>query len=125
MKHLLDVNLLLAAIWQHHPHHAAAATWLAGKQVTLCPIAELGFIRISTNPKAYGATMEKSRTLLELFAKERKAVHIADDLPALDANPCTSDQVTDHYLAALAEKHNLKLATFDTGIKHAAVVIVS
>ena len=125
MKHLLDVNLLLAAIWQHHPHHAAAATWLAGKQVTLCPIAELGFIRISTNPKAYGATMEKSRTLLELFAKERKAVHIADDLPALDANPSTSDQVTDHYLAALAEKHNLKLATFDTGIKHAAVVIVS
>ena len=35
-----------------------------------------------------------------------------------------SDQVTDFYLASLAEKHGMKLATLDEHIKHPAVVLV-
>lgn len=121
MKHLLDVNVLLAAIWSSHSRHAEAFAWLEGKSIVLCPLCELGFLRISTNKKAINAPMDKARELLEKFASERKAGRIADDLPALESRPRTSAQVTDHYLADLAARHGLKLATFDEEIAHAAV----
>jgi predicted nucleic acid-binding protein len=45
-------------------------------------------------------------------------------LPALESSPKKSDEVTDFYLAALAEKHGFKLATMDTGVKHPAAVLI-
>jgi predicted nucleic acid-binding protein len=52
MKRLLDVNVLLAAIWATHQDNAKTLAWLEKKSIALCPIAELGFLRISTNPKS-------------------------------------------------------------------------
>jgi predicted nucleic acid-binding protein len=52
MSHLLDVNVLLASIWTIHSHHSAANAWRNGKTVSVCPLAEHGFLRISTNAKA-------------------------------------------------------------------------
>jgi toxin-antitoxin system PIN domain toxin len=121
MKHLLDVNVLLAAIWSHHAQHLRAKAWLEGKEVLLCPVSELGFLRISTNLRAFAAPMEEARRLLEHFAKDRAAGRIGADLPALDSHPRKSEEVTDYYLADLAAKHAARLGTFDTGIKHAAV----
>lgn len=124
MKHLLDVNVLLASVWTTHPQHATATTWLSGKAAVVCPISELGFLRISTHKKAFNYTMADARTGLEKFLSERNAVRIPDDLPALDSKPATSEQVTDHYLADLAAKHGLKFATLDAGIKHPAVELI-
>jgi predicted nucleic acid-binding protein len=124
MKHLLDVNVLLAAIWVQHPQHMVTFAWLAGKEVVVCPLAELGFLRISTHRKAFNCPMNQTRELLATFVTERKATRIADDLPALDSKPDRSEQVTDHYLADLAAKHGFKFATLDTGIKHTAVELV-
>ncbi len=125
MTYLLDVNVLLAAIWQEHPHHRCAFAWLRDKKIAVCPIAELGFIRISTNARSsFGAPMDKTRGLLEKFLAERKAARIADDLPALESRPAKSDEVTDVYLAALAQKHGCKLATLDARIKHSAVTLL-
>ncbi len=124
MIHLLDVNVLLAAIWENHPHHTRAFRWLEGKQISVCPLSELGFIRISTNPKAIHAPMEKARNLLQTFLTERAAGRVPDDLPALDSHPQKTEQVTDFYLAALADKHGMKLATLDENIKHPAAVVV-
>lgn len=125
MKHLLDVNVLLAAIWASHPHHAKTFAWLSGKNIVLCPLAELGFLRISTNKKAINAPMDKARELLEKFAADRKAARIADDLPALDSQAKKSEEVTDLYLASLADKHGAKLATLDRTIAHSAADLVS
>lgn len=125
MKHLLDVNLLLASIWANHSRHAEAFAWLDGKSVVVCPLAELGFLRVSTNKKAINAPMEKARDLLHKFISERKAGRVADDLPALDSKPDRSEQVTDRYLADLAAKHGMKLATLDQDIAHPAVELVS
>jgi predicted nucleic acid-binding protein len=125
MKHLLDVNVQLASVWITHPQHATATAWLAGKTVVVCPISELGFLRISTHKKAFNFTMADARTGLENFLNERSATRIPDDLPALDSKPAMSEQVTDHYLADLAAKHGLKLATLDAGIRHATVELVS
>ena len=69
--------------------------------------------------------MDKARELLQRFATERRAERIADDLPALDSHPATSEQVMDHYLADLAANHGLKLATLDEDVRHAAVVRVT
>lgn len=125
MKYLLDVNVLLAAIWAGRPQYPVTDAWLQGKSVVVCPIAELGFLRISTNKKAINASMEDARKALQKFLSDTKATRIPDDLPALDSKAGNSEQVTDHYLADLAHKHGLKLATLDNGIKHSAVEIIS
>jgi hypothetical protein len=124
MKHLLDVNLLLALAWESHIHHATADAWLSGKQIVLCPITELGFIRISTHKKVMAVSMADARKALEKFIAENKACKIPADLDALDSHPADSDEVTDHYLADLAAKHGLKLATFDGDLNHASVELV-
>jgi uncharacterized protein len=125
MIHLLDVNVLLAVIWEEHPHHARAFRWLEGKEIAVCPLSELGFIRISTNPKAIHAPMGKTRELLQNFLKERAAEWIPDDLPVLESHPQKTEQVTDFYLAELAHKHGMKFATLDEKVEHPAVVLVN
>ena|SRR5580765_445297 len=125
MKHLLDVNVLLAAIWENHPQHAKAFAWLAGKNLLLCPLSELGFLRISTNKKAINAPMAKARELLQKFSSERHAERIPDDLAPLLSRPKKSEEVTDLYLVDLALKHGAKLATFDQKIAHKALEIIS
>lgn len=124
MRYLLDVNVLLAANWQHHPQHARTFAWLAGKEIALCPLSELGFLRISTNRKAINAPMADARKTLQTFISQRNPARIADDLPALQSHADNSDNVTDQYLAALADLHGYKLATLDGGIRHAAVELI-
>ncbi len=125
MKYLLDINVLLAAIWGNHPQFAETDNWLKDKSVVVCPIAELGFIRISSNPKAIAVPMKDARKALEKFLVETKAARIDDDLPALASRAATSDQVTDQYLASLADRHGYKLATLDRAIRHPAVELIN
>lgn len=124
MKHLLDVSVLLARLLHNHQDNAKTTAWLAAHPgIVLCPIAELGFLRIST-VASLGFPMKSARQLLEDFVQKFNADWIPDDLPALESHPRTSKQVTDHYLAELAAKHGLKLATLDAAIKHPAVEII-
>lgn len=126
MTYLLDVNVLLAAIWENHPLHARAFNWLNGKNIAVCPLAELGFIRISANAKtSFNASMDNTRHSLKKFLAERNVRRIPDDLPALESRPKKSDEVTDSYLAELAARHDLKFATLDEGIQHSAAVLVN
>jgi uncharacterized protein len=124
MKYLLDINVLLAGIWANHPQYATADAWLIDKSVVVCPISELGFLRISSNKKAIAAPMKDARKALEKFLVETNAARIDDDIPALASNSATSDQVTDQYLAELAQRHGYKLATFDREIRHPAVEVI-
>jgi predicted nucleic acid-binding protein len=126
MKYLLDVNVLIAGIVQAHSKHAEVRAWVSGKQIVLCPIVELGFLRISANIRSgIGLTMDQARNGLERFAAERTVERIPDDLPALESHARTHDEVTDHYLANLAAKHGFMLATLDTQIKHPSTEAVS
>ena len=69
--------------------------------------------------------MAEARRGLAAFLAERKAGFLPDDLPALDSHPARSGQVTDAYLADLAQLHNLRLATLDQGIEHPAVDVIT
>jgi uncharacterized protein len=125
MKHLLDINVLLAAIWQQHPQFAKADAWLVGREVATCPLTELGFLRISTNKRALNADMTASRQLLEAFLQKHNAECIPADLPVLKSSARRSEELTDYYLADLAASKGMKLATFDTGIKHRAAELIA
>lgn len=92
----------------------------------LCPITELGFVSISTSPAAFNATMTDARQALEDFIRDETPGFIPADVRALEGVvPATSGKTTDFYLANLAARHGLKLATFDSAIKHAAVDLVN
>lgn len=125
MRNLLDVNLLIALVWESHIHHAKAGAWFTGKRVVVCPLTQLGFLRLSTNKKVLNIPMRDARTALERFISENKVDTLAADLDALESHPRTSEEVTDHYLADLAVKHGLKLATLDANLKHPSVELVN
>jgi predicted nucleic acid-binding protein len=125
MIHLLDVNVLLAAIWQRHPDFAKADAWLAGRQVATCALSELGFLRVSTHQKALKADMNASRQLLQAFLQKHQAQFVPADLPALKSSAKKSEEITDLYLAELAASKGMKFATLDAGIKHPAVEVIT
>jgi predicted nucleic acid-binding protein len=124
MKHLLDVSTLLALLLENHPFHLRVTTWAQGKTLAVCPIAELGFIRIATS-SAYGATMLQARNTLACWLANDKPEFIAADLRALDGEVApSSGKTTDWYLANLAAMHGMQWATLDTRADHPAATVI-
>ncbi len=121
----MDVNCLVAAIWTSHAHHAKADAWVRDKELATCPITELGFLRVSTHPKALNSDMLSARELLKEFLAKHAVASLPADLPALKSHATKSDAITDSYLAELASSKGLKLATLDQGISHSAVEIIA
>jgi len=123
MKHLLDVSTLIALIWPSHVHYAQARAWLKGKSIVLCPLAELGFVRVATS-EAFNATMADARQELADFIADEKPGFVAADIRALDGTSApNSGKSTDWYLANLAVHHGMKWATLDGKAKHPATVL--
>jgi uncharacterized protein len=125
VTYLLDVNVLLSGIWSNHPLHRRVSDGIRGKSLAVCPLVELGFIRISTDISAgIRVGMDDARKALKKFLDEEQVQRVDDDLPALESHPKTSKEVTDSYLAALAGKHGFKLITMDARIQHPAVALI-
>jgi len=124
-EYLLDVAPLLALLWKDHEHHQRAKEWQeALPRVAVCPLTELGFLRISTQP-FYGATVAEAMQMLQTWKEARKPGFVACDLETLAMDrPPTSKHTTDFYLASLAQKHGMQLATLDEGIKHQAAFVI-
>ena len=110
------VSALVALLWKTHVHYQRAVAWPKDKMIGLCPITELGFIRVCTSP-AYNLAMNDARKLLSDFIHDEKPEFIPADTRALDGVPApSSSKSTDWYLGA----HGMKLATFDGGLSHPA-----
>jgi predicted nucleic acid-binding protein len=126
VTYLLDVNMLIAAIWRDHEDQPRVETWLRRKQTATCPISELGFLRISSGDTfPFRAEPEACRNALSEFVRKHRCRFIPDDFSPQRIAAQSSRQFTDLYLAELAEKHRMKLATLDTRIFHRAIEIVS
>jgi len=123
-KYLLDVNALIAALTLNHPDHRKTDAWLTGKVLVTCPLSELGYLRISTNPKALNLSMATARRMLGTFITKRKVEFVPADVPALKSVAQNSEQITDQYLAQLVANKGLKLATLDQRIQHSAAEII-
>jgi predicted nucleic acid-binding protein len=130
VKHLLDINALIALGHTAHVHHARAAAWYRSVQssnLTLCTcaITELGFVRVSVQAglqldvpsarKALAALKSTSLIPFELIGDSLGA----DRLPTFAKTPL---KVTDGHLLELAREHQAHLATLDRGIPGAVML---
>ena len=122
MIFLLDISTLVALLWETHEFHARASKWIAGKTIAVCPISELGFLRVSVY--AHGAELEKAREMLKSFLEKFKPHFTPCDAPCLDGSPPTAGKTTDFYLANLAARHNMKFATLDGRVQHRAAFVL-
>ena len=126
MIYLLDVNMLIAAIWRDHQDQRRVEAWLQGRQMATCPISELGFLRISSGDTfPFRADPQPCRNALSEFVRKHRCRFIPDDFSPRRIAAESSTQFTDLYLAELAERHRMKLATLDARISHRAIELVS
>lgn len=124
---VLDVNILIAAFRQDHPHHDATRPWLAAllggyDDVVVPDPVWVGFLRIVTHPNA----------LIEPSSLDEAAAFITDVVSApayLTAPPftesatrlvdlcresqATANLVPDAYIASVALGYGCPVATFD------------
>jgi uncharacterized protein len=125
--YLLDVNVLIALAWPLHVHHAIAHTWfeaIGQKSWATCPLTQLAFVRISSNPKIISPAVSPRVAMQFLHKMTTLPGHVfwADTLEvhglaAFDSNAFVGNrQVTDAYLIELAKHHKGKIATLDAGI---------
>jgi toxin-antitoxin system PIN domain toxin len=117
---LLDVNLLMALLWENHEHHTLARSWFKGAaKFATCPVDQLGFARVSSHPLlGYGLTPELAFGVLRQFIANPRHDFITDDLSCADRVVRTefmagANQITDRYLVALSRQHGVGLATLD------------
>ena len=123
MTYLLDVSTLLALLWENHAHHSRVKAWEAGKKIAVCPITELGFLRIST--QVFNATMEDARHSLSTWLAKRNPQFLPCDERVLAGRTApTGGKTTDFYLAHLADAHGMKFVTLDEKIAHPAAFLV-
>ena len=126
-SHLLDVNALIALIWEDHQFHDTMAAWFARhakRGWATCAITQSGFIRVMNQP----VLAKPVRTVTELAeALGQNVAHPAHRLLPLDFDfadvltCCTGGvvghrQVTDAYLLTAAFRADMKLLSFDTGL---------
>jgi hypothetical protein len=125
--HLLDINLLVALFWTNHEQHRAAADWFRGQRRdawATCPMTQAGFVRISSNPRAFpeAPPPEKALEVLEANLRHPRHTFWQDSIPLARAvAPLAGrlkghQQVVDAYLLGLAIRKGGILATFDAGI---------
>jgi predicted nucleic acid-binding protein len=123
MKYLLDVSTVVACLWHNHVFHGRARAWLEGKELAVCPITELGFLRVSV--AAHGADLPHAREMLQSFLDKYRPAFVPCDLRALAGRKTTlGSKTTDFYLASLAEKNGMHWATLDEHIKHPAAFVL-
>ena len=119
---LLDVNVIIALLDPTHAHHQPAHRWFfdgSARRWLTCPTTENGVIRVMAHPKYSNSqpipvVMESLDSLVALPGHRR----ISDDASLLSPRVersalLSSGQVTDTYLALLAQEHLAQLATFD------------
>lgn len=130
IRHLLDVNVVIALIDPAHIHHERAHRWFAGRGPApwhTSPTVQNGVVRVVSHPK-YPNSQPAPVVLASLASLAAQTAHVflADSVSLLDGSVHTerllaSSQVTDTYLLHLAASNDALLATFDSRIVTTAV----
>jgi hypothetical protein len=128
---LLDVNVLIALLEPGHDFFQKAQEWFrsSGKDNWgVCPLTEIGFVRITTNPSFYPGprTHEQATSILAELTNHPGYRYwpLTESWTALTA-PFAARisghrQVTDAYLLGMAIKEDGVLVTFDKGVRYMA-----
>ena len=124
MTFLLDLNVLLALAWPSHVHHGIAHEWFAGEgslRWATCPVTQLGFVRLSSNPSFTSDAVTPTAALAMLGAMTALDGHefwpddvdCATSVFSAGIDMTVHRQVTDAYLFSLARARSGCLATLD------------
>jgi toxin-antitoxin system PIN domain toxin len=126
---LADVNVLVAAFREGHPHHLASAAWLQTRLGSdapfgLCERVLEGFLRVVTHPQIFDApdSIESAIEYVEDLTDRENCVIITPGARqwsiflrlAADAG-ATGNAVSDSWLAALAIESGSEWITWDKG----------
>jgi uncharacterized protein len=78
---LLDVNVLMALLWENHEHHVRARLWFKGASAfATCPVVQLGFARVSSHPLlGYGMMPEAAFGVLRQLLADPRHQFVPDD----------------------------------------------
>jgi uncharacterized protein len=124
---LLDVNVLIALLWPAHEHHDASHAWFAARGTrarwATCPLTQMAFVRIVSNPAFSPDALAPAEALRVL---ERNLAHPGhefwpDDVALMEAvGPVAARlqgyrQIADAYLLGLALRRRGTFASFDRG----------
>lgn len=114
---LLDANLLIALVVEDHEHHDRAVACVADlERFATCPIVEGALVRFLVRLGEQTAT---ATAVLAGLRDSPRCESWPDDLAFADVDlrhVTGHRQVTDAYLAALAENHDGRLLTFDRAL---------
>jgi uncharacterized protein len=132
MRHLLDINVLIALMDPDHAFHRRAHAWWAAelRAWASCPLTENGLVRIMASTaysKTTRFTVADITARLSAFTGASDHAFWTDTLSLRDtrhflhSSILSSKQITDLYLLALAVENQGCLATFDQHIPLAAV----
>jgi toxin-antitoxin system PIN domain toxin len=108
-------------------HHRHAQQWFGaepGRPWATCPVTQLGFVRIASDPRLSVAAVLPRQARDLLVAATRFGTHQfwPDDVDMLSAPEFPADllvghrQVTDAYLISMAARHDGIVVTFDRAI---------
>lgn len=128
-----DVNILVAASRQDHPHHERALVWLEeaiansadGMSLAILPMVASGFLRLVTHPKVFmdptpvdaalaflRAVLDSPGVILLSLGREWAEFERLCAQHSLAGNA-----IPDAWIAAAAQSNHLHLVTFDKGFR--------
>jgi toxin-antitoxin system PIN domain toxin len=126
--YLLDVNVLLALLWDTHMAHTKAKAWYVDCASTgwaTCALTQAGFARVSSQLGFPSSSKDLNviTQLLKRCTAQKSHCFLPLDF-TLDVvhQTCTGGlqghrQMTDAYLLTLAIRNQARLVTFDGGIR--------
>lgn len=126
-RHLVDVNVFLAASIGSHAHHLTARRWVDGVEppatLGFCRITEMAYLRLVTQPIADGFRPLTNRTAAAMYLAwcQDERVELIGEPAGLAGlwprlalrDECAPKLWTDAYLAAFAIAAGCRLVTFD------------
>ena len=126
MNFLLDVNALIAGVYEDHEHHAVMRTWMSQNKdqgLRVAPLVLTGCLRILMTVSGE-KKMQKIVTAFAAFKNCYNVEMVQDDIELEQLGKWVSGpkQVTDAHLLAIAKRHELSLLTFDMNIPGKAVL---
>lgn len=124
---LLDVNVVLAAHREDHPHHRSVRDWLdsmlaGGGQFTVPLLVWASFLRLATNRRIFEVPTPRAQAFAFIEAIAAQPGHLLvapgprhlELLRALcDEADALGDLVPDAVIAAVAAEHGCEVMTLD------------
>lgn len=120
MNYLLDVNALVAGVYEDHEHHAVMRFWIKeneGNGLRVAPLVMTGCLRVLmavSGEKKPGGLISAIKAFKDFYKIE--TVGDTTEIEQLGKWITGPKQVTDAHLLVVAKRHKLKLLTFDKRI---------